>query len=426
MALLVLRRRGDGHEQVEQRPQIGPRLGEVRRCRSSLRICVHDREVDLELIGAEVHEQLVDVVEDLCRPRVGSVDLVERHDHRQVALHRLLEHVARLRQRSLGGVDQQQDGVDHQQRALDLAAEVRVAGRVDDVEADAVVVDRRLLGEDGDPLLALEVAGVEHAVDHRLVGAEGPGLAQHAVDQGRLAVVDVGDDRHVAQVGADGGGHGASIVAERLDGVLIARSRSGTCRLIGTMPTDALRELATALERRTAAAPSADRAERAERLHRHVIDYLAPAGAERRRAAGGRDPGLHGQRKVEPVQRPCRPRREPVGRPAADHAPPDGHRPPRRWRRGAAARHGVPRRGRPRHRSRRSARPRGGGRAGLRQRRAVEPGARGRAARGGRPRHLRHHRHPLRRPGAVDDPRPRPPARRASAGRAEPAPARDR
>ena len=42
------------------------------------------------------------------------------------------------------------------------------------------------------------------------------------------------------------------------------------------MPTDALRELANALERRTATAPSADRAERAERLHRHVTDYLAP------------------------------------------------------------------------------------------------------------------------------------------------------
>ena len=42
------------------------------------------------------------------------------------------------------------------------------------------------------------------------------------------------------------------------------------------MPTDALRELASALDARTFAAPSADRAERAERLHRHVTEYLAP------------------------------------------------------------------------------------------------------------------------------------------------------
>ncbi len=42
------------------------------------------------------------------------------------------------------------------------------------------------------------------------------------------------------------------------------------------MPTDALRDLAAALERRVAAAPSADRAERAERLRRHVTEYLGP------------------------------------------------------------------------------------------------------------------------------------------------------
>ena len=35
-----------------------------------------------------------------------------------------------------------------------------------------------------------------------LVGAEGAGLAEHGVDQGGLAVVDVGDDGDVAEIGA--------------------------------------------------------------------------------------------------------------------------------------------------------------------------------------------------------------------------------
>ena len=74
-----------------------------------------------------------------------------------MARHRLLQHVPGLRQRPLGRVDQQQHRVDHQQRPLDLPAEIGVAGRVDDVESDVVVVDRRLLGENRDPLLALEV-----------------------------------------------------------------------------------------------------------------------------------------------------------------------------------------------------------------------------------------------------------------------------
>lgn len=42
------------------------------------------------------------------------------------------------------------------------------------------------------------------------------------------------------------------------------------------MLTDALRDLAAPLERRAATAPEPSRAARAERLHRHVVDYLLP------------------------------------------------------------------------------------------------------------------------------------------------------
>ena len=58
---------------------------------------------------------------------------------------------------TFGRVHEQQDRVDHVEAAFDLAAEVGVAGGVDDVEAYAIEVDRGLLGENGDALLALEV-----------------------------------------------------------------------------------------------------------------------------------------------------------------------------------------------------------------------------------------------------------------------------
>ena len=135
--------------------------------------------------------------EHLLRARVGAVDLVDDDDGRELGLERLGEDEARLRQRAFGGVDQQQDAVDHLERALDLAAEVGVAGRVDDVDLVAVVVERGVLGEDGDAALALQVVGVHDALGDRLVGAEGAGLAQHGVDQRGLAVVDVGDDGDV-------------------------------------------------------------------------------------------------------------------------------------------------------------------------------------------------------------------------------------
>ena len=66
------------------------------------------------------------------------------------------------------------------------------------------VADGRVLGEDRDALLALEVAGVEHALGHVLVRAEGAGLPEQRVDERRLAVVDVRDDGDVADIRADG------------------------------------------------------------------------------------------------------------------------------------------------------------------------------------------------------------------------------
>ena len=56
------------------------------------------------------------------------------------------------------------------------------------------------LGEDGDAALALEVVGIHRALGHPLVVAERAGLLQQPVDQGGLAMVDMGDDGDVAKV----------------------------------------------------------------------------------------------------------------------------------------------------------------------------------------------------------------------------------
>ena len=143
---------------------------------------------------------------------IGAIDLVDRQDHGQIATERLAQHEPGLWQRSLGGVDEQHDAVDHREGSLHLTAEVGVAGRVDDVERHAVPHQGRVLGEDGDALLAFEIHRVEHPLGHFLVGAEDAGLLQQRVDQGGLPMIDVGDDRQVAQVGAFG--HDTSTLTE--------------------------------------------------------------------------------------------------------------------------------------------------------------------------------------------------------------------
>ena len=199
---------------------------------------VDDREVERVLavrLVEQVHEQLVGLVDDLGDAGVAAVDLVDHEDDGHVGVERLAQHEAGLRERALGGVDQQHDAVDHRQAALDLATEVGVAGGVDDVDrhrlaaaGGAGVVDRGVLREDRDALLALEVTGVHHAVGDALglVVGEGAGLAEHRVDQRGLAVVDVGDDRDVAQVGAGGGRGHAEAVCFRSGGLASASAPS--------------------------------------------------------------------------------------------------------------------------------------------------------------------------------------------------------
>ena len=59
---------------------------------------------------------------------------------------------------------------------------------------------RRVLGEDRDALFAFQIRGVHDPLGHLLVGTERAGLAEHCIDEGGLAVVDVSHDRHIADV----------------------------------------------------------------------------------------------------------------------------------------------------------------------------------------------------------------------------------
>ena len=205
--------------QVEQGGEVGPLDPFLQRRPAGFGVGVDDREVDLLGVGVEVDEELVDLLDDLGDAGVGAVDLVDDEDHRQLRLQRLAQDEAGLGQRPLGGVDQEQHPVDHRQGALDLAAEVGVAGGVDDVELDVAAVDRGVLGEDRDPLLLLQVHRVHHPLGDVLALAEGAGLPEHGVDQRRLAVVDVGDDRDISEVCS--AVHGASH-----SGVLVAHVQS--------------------------------------------------------------------------------------------------------------------------------------------------------------------------------------------------------
>ena len=186
--------------QVEQRRHVLFRPIGRERHPALLGRAVEDRKVELLVGRVERGEEIEHFVDHLGRPRVGLVDLVDADDGFQPDLQRLADHELGLRHRPFGGVDQHDRAVDHRQDSLDLAAEIGMAGRVDDIDPDVLPHHRRRLGENGDAALALEVVRIHDPFGDALVVAERARLLQEPVDEGRLAVVDMGDDGDVAKL----------------------------------------------------------------------------------------------------------------------------------------------------------------------------------------------------------------------------------
>ena len=174
-------------------------------------------------VGGDVEQQVVAFVDDFVDAGVGPVGLVDHQDHRQVRGQCLAEHEAGLRQRPLGGVDQQQDPVDHGQPTLDLAAEVGVPEvsitlitvippsawrRCTAVFLARIVIPFSFSGHRSPSAARRVVTAV----------AQGTRLAQHGVDQRGLAVVDVRHDGDVAEV-MPGSGEVTPVIVSACDPV---------------------------------------------------------------------------------------------------------------------------------------------------------------------------------------------------------------
>ena len=210
-----LRRRHPADDRLEDLGDADPLLG-----RGEEHLLAGDREDVLQLLDDEV---------GLGR---GQVDLVDDRDDHQVLAQGQVDVGQRLGLDPLGGVDHEDRALAGLQAAADLVAEVDVARRVDQVEAVDEAVLRRVLQAHGarldrDPLLALQVHGVQDLARH-LPRIDRVGELEEAVREGRLPVIDVGDDREVAEA-LLGDGHEPGLYGtERRSRP--ERARSGTIR----------------------------------------------------------------------------------------------------------------------------------------------------------------------------------------------------
>ena len=144
---------------------------------------------------------VADQLRDLARGTVGvglrQVDLVDDRHDLEVVLDRQVGVRERLGLGALGGVDDQHGAFARLKRPRDLVREVDVTRRVDQVELMALPGHPHRLRLDRDPALALEVHRVEHLRAHVSL-RDGVRQLEDAIGERRLAVVDVRDDREVA------------------------------------------------------------------------------------------------------------------------------------------------------------------------------------------------------------------------------------
>ena len=133
-----------------------------------------------------------------------QIDLIDDRDDFEAVIDGEIGIGEGLRLDTLRRIDDEQRAFARGQRARDFVGKIHVAGSVDQVELVGLAVLRGVhhadgVSLDGDAALALEVHGVEHLGLHFARG-ERSGQLQQAVGQGRLAVVDMRDDREIADV----------------------------------------------------------------------------------------------------------------------------------------------------------------------------------------------------------------------------------
>ena len=157
-------------------------------------------------------DHVLDLLADAFGLGGGQVDLVEHRHDLETGIDRLIDIGQRLRLDALAGIDHQQRAFAGGKAAADLIGEVDMARRVHQIEdiglaVLGLVVQPHGLGLDGDAALALDIHGIEHLVLHLAVGQPAGELDQ-PVGQGGFAMVDMGDDGEIADMGKVG--HGIS------------------------------------------------------------------------------------------------------------------------------------------------------------------------------------------------------------------------
>ena len=193
-----LRRGNLVDNKVHQDSEISVRIGNFLAADALAPARIDAREVELLFVRVEFAEKVENLVERIVRITAVAVNLVDNDNRGESERKRFLRHEARLGHRAFERIDNQKYTVNGPEDAFHLAAKIRVPRCIDDVDVVAFVADACVFRENRDAAFPLDSSGVHNAFVHFFAFVERAALFENLVDERRLAVVNMRDNRNVS------------------------------------------------------------------------------------------------------------------------------------------------------------------------------------------------------------------------------------
>ena len=161
---------------------------------------IEERTVKLLVGSVQIHQKFQYLVDHFVGTGFGTVNLIDADNDMKIQLQGFFQYELGLGHCALKSVHKKDHAVYHFQHTLYLSAEIRMSGGVDNVDLNALIMDGRVLGQNGDAALALDIIGIHDTLLNLLILAENAALFQKLVHQSCLSVVNVSDNGHVTHI----------------------------------------------------------------------------------------------------------------------------------------------------------------------------------------------------------------------------------
>jgi hypothetical protein len=130
----------------------------VEGCSSCSARAEEHRRIKLLVSSVKLKEKLKNLVSDLVKTGIGAVNLIYNYDYSVVKSKCALKNESGLRHRALCRINEKDNAVYHFEDSLYLASEVRVAGSIDYVDLNVLIMNGCVFCKNGYSALTLQVA----------------------------------------------------------------------------------------------------------------------------------------------------------------------------------------------------------------------------------------------------------------------------